>query len=139
MPADATTVSLRTDTAEVPAARRDAPQQQPERPLREKPKQPPREQPEPPERSSEPEKVPKSPRRPWLRWALFGLLPLALIAGAYGYVTGGQVMSTDNAYVEADKVGVSTDVSGIVKDIDVGDNQEVGAGQVLFRMDDLPF
>jgi len=48
-------------------------------------------------------------------------------------------MSTDDAYVEADKVGISTDVSGIVKEIDVSNNQEVAVNQVLFRMDDLPF
>jgi len=74
-----------------------------------------------------------------VRGTLFALLPLALIAGGYWYVTGGQVMSTDDAYVEADKVGISTDVSGIVKEIDVGNNQEVAVNQVLFRMDDLPF
>ena len=114
MPADATIVSLRSDTAEAPAARRDCPREQPERR--------PREQPERPiERSSEPEKAPQSPRRRWVRWVLFALLPLALIAGAYWYVTGGQVMSTDDAYVEADKVGISTDVSGIVKEIDVSE------------------
>ena len=59
---------------------------------------------------------------------LFALLPLALIAGGYWYVTGGQVMSTDDAYVEAEKVGISTDVSGIVKEVDVIDNQHVAAG-----------
>jgi membrane fusion protein, multidrug efflux system len=139
MPADARTVSLRTDTAEVPAARRGAPQNQPGQPLRDEPKQPPREQPEPTERSEGTEKAPEAPRRPWLRWALFALLPLALIAGGYGYVTGGQVMSTDNAYVEADKVGVSTDVSGIVKDIDVTENQRVETGQVLYRLDPRQF
>jgi membrane fusion protein (multidrug efflux system) len=64
---------------------------------------------------------------------------LALIAGGYWYVTGGRVMSTDDAYVEADKVGISTDVSGIVKEIDVGNNQHVEGGQVLYRLDDLPF
>src|ERR1700736_170989 len=48
-------------------------------------------------------------------------------------------MSTDDAYVEADKVGISTDVSGIVTEISVSNNQEVAEGQVLFRMDDLPF
>jgi len=48
-------------------------------------------------------------------------------------------MSTDNAYVEADKVGISTDVSGMVKEIDVKNNQHVEDGQVLFRLDDLPF
>jgi membrane fusion protein (multidrug efflux system) len=103
MPADATIVSLRSDTAEVPAARRDCPREQPERRPREQPEQP-------IERSSEPEKAPQSPRRRWVRWVSFALLPLALIASAYWYVTGGQVMSTDDAYVEADKVGISTDV-----------------------------
>jgi membrane fusion protein (multidrug efflux system) len=48
-------------------------------------------------------------------------------------------MSTDDAYVEADKVGISTDVSGIVKTIDVTENQQVAAGQILFSLDDLPF
>jgi membrane fusion protein (multidrug efflux system) len=74
-----------------------------------------------------------------VRWALFALLPLALIAGGYWYVTGGQVMSTDDAYVEADTVGISTDVSGIVKQIDVTENQHVDAGQVLYRLDPRQF
>jgi membrane fusion protein (multidrug efflux system) len=140
MPADATIVSLRSDPAEAPAARHDVPRKQPQQPPREQPKQPPREQPERPiERSSEPEKAPQSPPRRGLRWALFALLPLVLIAGGYWYVTGGRVMSTDDAYVEADKVGISTDVSGIVKEIDVTNNQHVENGQVLFRLDDLPF
>jgi membrane fusion protein (multidrug efflux system) len=78
-------------------------------------------------------------RPPSLRFLLFALLPLALIAGAWWYVTGGQIMSTDDAYVEADKVGVSTDVSGIVRDVDVTENQHVTAGQVLYRLDALPF
>jgi membrane fusion protein (multidrug efflux system) len=78
-------------------------------------------------------------RRQWARWALFALLPIAMMAGAYWYVTGGQVMSTDDAYVDADKVGISTDVSGIVQDVDVRDNQHVTAGQVLYRLDPLQF
>ena len=132
MPADATIVSLRSEAAEAPAARHDVARKQPQRP--------PREQPERPiERSLEPKKPPQSARRRWPRWALFALLPLALIAGGYWYVTGGRVISTDNAYVEADKVGISTDLSGMVKDIDVKNNQHVEDGQVLFHLDDLPF
>src|ERR1700758_2104632 len=103
--------------SDVPATRREAPPGRPERPI---------------EKTSAPQKV-QSPRRPWMRWALFAALPLALIAGAYWYVTGGQVMSTDDAYVQADTVGISTDVSGIVKEIDVTENQHVEAGQGLYR------
>jgi membrane fusion protein (multidrug efflux system) len=121
---DDTELLLRSDPAESPAARRKAPRGQPEMA---------------PRTSSVLGKQPRSSRRPWLRWALFLLLPIALIAGGYWYVTGGQVMSTEDAYVEADKVGVSTDVSGIVKEVDVAENQHVEAGRVLYRLDDLPF
>ena len=75
----------------------------------------------------------KSLRRP----LMFALLPLALIVGAYWYITGGQVVSMDDAYVEADKVGVSTDVPGIVAEVGVTENQHVEAGQILYRLDDL--
>jgi membrane fusion protein (multidrug efflux system) len=85
-----------------------------------------------------PSQSPPEGRR-WPRLALFIALPLALIAGGYWYVTGGQVMSSDDAYVESDKVGVSTDVSGIVKDVDVTENQHVDSGQILYHLDDLPF
>jgi membrane fusion protein, multidrug efflux system len=70
---------------------------------------------------------------------LFALLPVALLIAGYFYVTGGSVMSTDNAYVQADMVGVTTDVSGIVREVDVHDNQKVAAGDVLFQLDGLPF
>jgi len=78
-------------------------------------------------------------RRRWLRWGLFALLPLALLLGGYWYVTGGQMMSSDDAYVDAEKVGISTDVAGIVKDVDVTENERVTAGQVLYRLDPRQF
>jgi membrane fusion protein, multidrug efflux system len=74
-----------------------------------------------------------------IRWMMFALLPLAMAGGAYWYVTGGRFMSTDDAYIDADKVGISTDVSGIVQDVDVYDNEHVTAAQVLYRLDSLPF
>jgi len=70
---------------------------------------------------------------------LFALLPIVLIVGAYLYVTGGSTMSTENAYVQADMVNVSTDVSGIVSAIDVKENQKVNVGDVLFKLDDKAF
>jgi membrane fusion protein, multidrug efflux system len=122
MPADGVTVSLRSDIIEAPAARRGAPQEERELPA-----------------SPAPEEPPQSSHRRRLRWGLFLLLPLALIVGGYFYVEGGAYMSTDDAYIEADKVGLSTDVSGMVEAIEVRDNQHVTAGQVLFRLDSLPF
>jgi membrane fusion protein, multidrug efflux system len=122
MPDDATIVALRSDTAATPTAKREAPP----------------EQGRPAAMPAALEKPARSPR-PWRRWALFTLLPLALIIGCYWYVTGGAMMSTDDAYVEAEKVGISTDISGIVKDVAVADNQRVAAGQVLYRLDPRQF
>jgi membrane fusion protein (multidrug efflux system) len=116
--------ALPAETAEAPAARRGAPPEQPK---------PPAEAPTAPDKASQP------PRQIWLRWALFALLPIALVAGAYWYVTGGQMMSTDDAYIEAETVGISTDVSGIVEEIDVSNNQRVDPGQVLYRLDSRQF
>jgi membrane fusion protein (multidrug efflux system) len=83
-----------------------------------------------------PDTVDASKKLP-LRPLMFALLPLALVIGAYWYITGGQVVSMDDAYVEADKVGVSTDVPGIVAEVGVTENQHVEAGQILYRLDDL--
>jgi membrane fusion protein (multidrug efflux system) len=125
MPADATMVLLRADnTTEAPATRRDVPQEPPDPPTG---------------TLGTPDQPPRPRRRRRVRWGLFLLLPLVLTAGAYWYVTGGGMMSTDDAYVEADKVGISTDVSGIVKEIDVTENQHVVAGQVLYRLDPRQF
>jgi membrane fusion protein, multidrug efflux system len=85
------------------------------------------------------DKVRRLGRRDRIRWGLFALLPAVLLATGYYYVTGGQVMSTDDAYVQAEKVGISTDVSGIVQDVAVKDNQQVEAGQVLYRLDPRQF
>lgn len=74
-----------------------------------------------------------------LRPLLFALLPVALVIGGYEYVTGGKVMSTDNAYVAARSLGVSTDVSGTVAAVEVHDNQHVEKGQVLFRLKSASF
>jgi membrane fusion protein, multidrug efflux system len=80
-----------------------------------------------------------APQR-WMLSALL-LLPVGLIAGAFWCPTGVQFMSmdVDDAYVEADKVGIATDVSGIVKTVYVKENQHVEAGDVLYRLDEPPF
>ncbi|MCB4770288.1 HlyD family secretion protein [Ancylobacter sp. Lp-2] len=65
---------------------------------------------------------------------LGGIAVVALGAG-YFWLTGGRYVSTDDAYVRAGKLMVSTDVSGLVTDVDVKEGQQVAAGDVLFRVD----
>ena len=64
---------------------------------------------------------------------------VVLLAAGYWYLTGGRYVSTDDAYVQAARVAISTDISGRVVEIDVTDNERVDAGQVLFRLDPRPF
>jgi membrane fusion protein, multidrug efflux system len=123
-PAAGKTVVLRSATSEAPQAR-PSPAAEPTQ--------------SPDQKVSTPEHAPQSTRRASMRRLLFALLPLALLAGGTWYVAGGQVMSTDNAYVEADKVGISTDVSGTVQEVDVAENDHVTAGQVLYRLDPRQF
>lgn len=62
---------------------------------------------------------------------------LAICAAVY--LMSGRYVSADDAYVHANKLMVSTDVSGLVKTVDVREGQKVKAGQVLFTLDPLPF
>lgn len=75
-------------------------------------------------------------RRP----VLILLVPLLIVAGgAYLWLTAGRSVSTDNAYVAQDKVSISSDVTGRVVDVPVGESQRVHRGDVLFRIDPVPF
>jgi membrane fusion protein (multidrug efflux system) len=69
---------------------------------------------------------------------------VAALAGAvwYGwnYWTVGQyLVSTDDAYVKADNTTIAPKVSGYLREVDVGDNERVSAGQVLARIDERDF
>jgi membrane fusion protein (multidrug efflux system) len=84
--------------------------------------------------------VRRQPLRQRLRLPLMLAGPiLVLLAGGYWYLTSGRYVSTDDAYIQAARVAVSTDVSGRVVEIAVKDNQQVPAGQVLFKLDQRPF
>jgi membrane fusion protein (multidrug efflux system) len=82
----------------------------------------------------------RRPLRQRLRLPLMLAGPiLVLLVGGYWYLTTGQYVSTDDAYVQAARVAVSTDVSGRVVQIDVKDNQRLNAGETLFQLDQRPF
>jgi membrane fusion protein, multidrug efflux system len=75
-----------------------------------------------------------------LRWPLMLAAPLLVLGAAlYFYFTGGRYQSTDDAYVEAAQIVVSSNVAGRVSEIDIRDNELVKKGAVLFRIDDAPF
>lgn len=82
----------------------------------------------------------RPPKRRLKRLILLVVVPLiAALAVGVVYIKGGRYVETDNAYIKADKVPVSAEVSGTVTDVLVDENQSVNAGQPLFRLDPAPF
>lgn len=74
------------------------------------------------------------------RFLVLGVVPvLLLVAGLVIYLQGGRFVETDNAYVKADVVPISAEVSGSVAKVFVSANQAVEAGQPLFSLDSQPF
>jgi membrane fusion protein (multidrug efflux system) len=60
---------------------------------------------------------------------------LIVLAGSLVFwLMGGRYVTSDDTYVDAAKVSLSTDVSGLVDEVDVHENQHVAAGQVLFKI-----
>jgi membrane fusion protein (multidrug efflux system) len=60
------------------------------------------------------------------------VVPLAAICVAlYLYAAGGRYVSTNNAYVKANVIIISTEVSGRVTSMLVADNQAVEANDIL--------
>jgi membrane fusion protein (multidrug efflux system) len=70
---------------------------------------------------------------------LVGLPLLAVIVGSIVYLMGGRTISTDNAYVGAQKVLITPDVSGKVIKVAVHEGQQVKPGDVLLTLDPQPY
>lgn len=74
------------------------------------------------------------------RLLLLVVVPALVLLGAGAiYLQGGRYVETDNAYVKADKVPISTEVLGRVAKVFVDENQQVKAGQPLFELDPESF
>jgi membrane fusion protein, multidrug efflux system len=106
----------------------------------------------PPEQKGEPPQNPRAkvaaePRRRLMagmrryrRTLLLVVLPLvALTAGLIFYLNGGRYVTTDDAYVGAQKVLITPDISGKIEKVVVREGQRVNAGDVLFEIDPIPF
>jgi membrane fusion protein (multidrug efflux system) len=106
---------------------------------------PPEQKASPPE--APPTKLSAAPRRRLLaalrryrRFLLLVLLPLVVAAaGLAFYLNGGRYITTDDAYVGAQKVLITPDISGKIDKVVVKEGQHVQAGDVLFEIDPVPF
>ena len=70
---------------------------------------------------------------------LVGLPVLAVLIGAVFYLMGGRYISTDNAYVGAQKVLITPEVSGRIIHVAVVEGQHVKPGDELFTLDPEPY
>jgi membrane fusion protein (multidrug efflux system) len=78
--------------------------------------------------------------RRFRRTFLLVVLPLlAVIGGLAFYLTGGRYVTTDDAYVGAQKVLITPDISGKIEKVVVREGQQVNGGDVLFEIDPVPF
>jgi len=78
--------------------------------------------------------------RRYRRFLLLVVLPLAAaIAGIVFYLHGGRYVTTDDAYVGAQKVLITPDISGKIIKVVVKEGQNVKEGDELFEIDPEPF
>jgi len=80
-----------------------------------------------------------APKRKWARTLMWiGGPAIVLAVAGWLYISSGRFASTDNAYVQADRVTIAPQVSGRVVEVDAHENQAVKQGDVLFRIDQEP-
>jgi membrane fusion protein (multidrug efflux system) len=70
---------------------------------------------------------------------LVGLPAIATLIGLALYLAGGRYISTDNAYVGAQKVLITTDISDKIIHVAIVEGQHVKPGDELFTLDPVPF
>lgn len=70
---------------------------------------------------------------------MFGGTLLVVLATLAFWLSGGRYVSSDDTYVDAAKVSLSTDVSGLVANVYVHDNQHVTTGEPLFSLSQTGF
>ena len=84
-------------------------------------------------------RLPVSFRSILLAAAGAGAIAGAVLYGQYYWTTARFLVSTDDAYLQADNVLISPKVAGYISEVLVQDNQPVHAGQVLARIDDRDY
>jgi membrane fusion protein (multidrug efflux system) len=80
------------------------------------------------------------PKRKWGKLVAMISVPLLLTGGvAWYFYANAHYVSTDNAYVQQDKVSISAELTGRIVAVGVHENQPVKAGDLLFKIDPEPY
>jgi membrane fusion protein (multidrug efflux system) len=82
---------------------------------------------------------PRLARRVLARGFMWSLPGLVLVVTLFVWLSSGRFVSTDNAYVKGDRAQIATELSGIIVEVPVQENQRVSRGQLLFRIDDQAY
>ncbi len=78
-------------------------------------------------------------RRPLLVGAIALLMLAVIIAGVIWWLNARHYESTDDAFIDARTVSISSQVNGAIVDVPVTDNQLVGPGTPLVHIDDRDY
>ena len=70
---------------------------------------------------------------------LFAIPCLIILVSLLLYLRGGRYAETDNAYLKADKVAITSELSGRVEQVLVHENEQVKAGDILFEIDPINY
>lgn len=82
---------------------------------------------------------PRMERRVLARLVMWSLPFLVLAVSLFVWLSSGRYISTDNAYVKGDRAQIATELSGIIVEVPVKENQHVSRGQLLFKLDDQSY
>ena len=131
-----------------PSARESAPQapsaQQPSQPIQFTPARTPAPGPQVPPPAPQPPAagapITIKPKRRISRFVMLVVIPLiALAIGFTWWLSSGRFVSTDNAYVGADKSLITPQVTGAIVAVHVVEGQQVKVGDPLFDIDPKPY
>ena len=92
-----------------------------------------------PKLAAEPRRRLMAGMRRYRRFLLLVVPLVALVAGVTFYLNGGRYVTTDDAYVGAQKVLITPDISGKIEKVVVREGQLVKQGDELFEIDPVPF
>ena len=64
---------------------------------------------------------------------------LVLTASLFAWLSLGRYVSTDNAYIKGDRAQIAAQLSGVIVEVPVQENQAVSRGQLLLKLDDQSY